>query len=288
MNGKKRLGRGLDALISINDNEKEGINEIKINDIEPNKEQPRKAFDEEKLKELAESIKKHGIVQPIIVREEGDIYRIIAGERRWRAAKIAKLEKVPVIIKDLNEREIVEIALIENLQREDLNPIEEAEAYEKLIKEFEMTQEEISEIVGKSRPAIANSLRLLSLNKEVRKKLIDGEITSGHGRALLMLEEEKTQIEIMKEIVEKKLSVRETEKLVKKINENEIKEEKELNLEKGEKPRDPEIVSVEDVLQKILGTKVRLNHKKKSGKIVIEYYSKEELERIIEIIKNAV
>jgi ParB family chromosome partitioning protein len=281
MNGKKRLGRGLEALISIEEDKEDSIKDIKINDIEPNKKQPRKTFDDSKLNELAESIKKHGIVQPIIVKKEDDIYRIIAGERRWRAAKIAGLQTVPAILKELDDREIVEVALIENLQREDLNPIEEAEAYEKLIKEFEMTQEEISEIVGKSRPAIANSLRLLSLSDEVRKMLIDGEITSGHGRTLLMIEDSELQEGIANEIVKNKYSVRETEKLIKRLKETKLKETDERKKEK-----DPEIKNLEESLQRILGTKVRLNHSKKNGKIIIEYYSKEELERIIEMIKR--
>ncbi|HHY23527.1 MAG TPA: ParB/RepB/Spo0J family partition protein [Clostridiaceae bacterium] len=281
MNGKKRLGRGLEALISIEEDKEDSIKDIKINDIEPNKKQPRKTFDDSKLNELAKSIKKHGIVQPIIVKKEDDIYRIIAGERRWRAAKIAGLQTVPAILKELDDREIVEVALIENLQREDLNPIEEAEAYEKLIKEFEMTQEEISEIVGKSRPAIANSLRLLSLSDEVRKMLIDGEITSGHGRTLLMIEDSELQEGIANEIVKNKYSVRETEKLIKRLKETKLKETDERKKEK-----DPEIKNLEESLQRILGTKVRLNHSKKNGKIIIEYYSKEELERIIEMIKR--
>lgn len=283
MSSKKRLGRGLEALITIEDEKEDGIMDVRINDIEPNKDQPRKDFDEGKLDELAESIKRHGIVQPIVVRKENDIYRIIAGERRWRAAKHAGLKNVPVIIKDLDDREIIEVALIENLQREDLNPIEEAEAYERLIKEFKLKQEEISEIVGKSRPAVANSLRLLGLNKEVREKLITGEITSGHGRALLMLEDSELQISTMNEIIENKYTVRETEKLIKKLNERKLSEK-----EREKKEKDPEIKNLEEVLQSILGTKVRLNHSKNNGKIIIEYYSKEELERIIEKMKKVV
>lgn len=283
MSTRKRLGRGLEALITIDEENEEGIKDIKINDIEPNKEQPRKVFDDEKLNELAESIKKHGIVQPIIVRKEGEMYRIIAGERRWRAAKLAGLKTIPAIIKDLNDREIVEVALIENLQREDLNPIEEAEAYERLIKEFQMTQEEISEIVGKSRPAIANSLRLLNLEAGIRQKLIDGEITSGHARALLMIEDKDLQIKAMQEIVSNGYSVRDAERMVRRIQ-----GEKERIKERKEKIKEQEIKSLEEMLQNILGTRVKLNQSKRSGKIIIEYYSKEELDRIIEIIKKAV
>ena len=212
---KKRLGRGLEALLNVEENEYEEIVELRINDIEPNLEQPRKSFDEESLRELAESIKKHGIVQPIIVRKENDTYRIVAGERRWRAAKIANLEKIKAIVKDLTDQEILEVALIENLQREDLNPIEEAEAYEKLIKEHGLKQEEIAEIVGKSRPAVANSLRLLSLPDEIKSGLVERKITSGHARALLAIEDPEVQKRVMEEIIKMNYNVRQTEKIVK-------------------------------------------------------------------------
>jgi len=289
MNQKKGLGRGLEALISIeNDNENE-IKEIRINDIEPNINQPRKKFDEEKIKELAESIKKHGVVQPIIVKKENDIYRIIAGERRWRAARAAGLKTIPAIIKDLNEREILEIALIENLQREDLNPIEEAEAYERLIREFGMTQEEISEIVGKSRPAIANSIRLLNLDEKIKKELINGTITSGHARALLMIENPELRISAMQEIIKNGYNVRQAEKLAVKINESVKNKRADEN---DEKPKDKieniEKESLEETLRNILGTKVKLDQKKNSGKIIIEYYSQEELTRIIDIFKKMI
>ena len=282
---KKGLGRGLDALLSIESNDDERIIEIRINEIEPNMNQPRKSFDEEKLKELAESIKKHGIVQPIIVKKEKNAYKIVAGERRWRAARLAGLDKVSVIVKDLSEREIVEVALIENIQREDLNPIEEAEAYEKLIKEYGLKQDEIGEIVGKSRPAIANILRLLSLQDIVKENLIKGKITSGHARALLTLEDKEIQKKVMEEIIKMNYNVRETEKIVKeyenKKNLNEIKENRKEKSEKSD-----EIIELENTLKNILGTKVQLNNKKNKGKIVIEYYSNDELERIIELIKR--
>jgi ParB family chromosome partitioning protein len=283
MNGKKGLGRGLEALISIGEESENDVKNIKINEIEPNKSQPRKIFNDDKLNELAKSIEKHGIVQPIIVQKEKNSYRIIAGERRWRAAKIAGIKTVPAIIKDFNEHEIIEVALIENLQREDLNPIEEAKAYEKLIREFKKTQEEISEIIGKSRSTIANSIRLLGLTEEVRDKLLNGQLTSGHGRALLGIDDKDLQIKIAEEIIEEKYSVRETEKIIKTLNDSSRKKRS-----KKETDKDPEIINLEESLQRILGTKVRLNHSEKNGKIVIEYYSKEELERIIEMIKRVV
>jgi ParB family chromosome partitioning protein len=215
---KKGLGKGLGALISmdLNSDEQNGVIELKLNEIEPNTGQPRKMFDIEKLKQLAESIKLHGIVQPIIVKKENNIYRIVAGERRWRAARLAGLDTVPVIIKDLNDRELTEIALIENLQRQDLNPVEEAEAYEKLIKEFKMTQEEISRTVGKSRSAIANSIRLLSLSNKIKQYIIEEKITSGHARTLIVIEDKELQNKLADEIINKELNVRDTEKLVKR------------------------------------------------------------------------
>jgi ParB family transcriptional regulator, chromosome partitioning protein len=213
---KKGLGKGLGALLADESEDKSSLNELSINDIEPNLDQPRKNFDDEKLVQLADSIKLHGVVQPIIVKKENDIYRIVTGERRWRAARMAGLATVPAIVRDLSEKQIMEIALIENLQREDLNPVEEAEAYEKLLGEFKMTQEDISKAIGKSRPAIANSLRLLSLSKKIKGYIINGDISSGHGRALLSLENEEVRDKTAENIIHKKLSVRETENLIKK------------------------------------------------------------------------
>lgn len=275
---KKALGRGLGALINAedNDNREENITELKINDIEPNINQPRKYFDDKKLVQLAESIKQHGMVQPIVVKRENNTYKIVAGERRWRAARIAGLKTVPVIVKDLTDRQLMEIALIENLQREDLNPIEEAEAYENLIKEYNMTQEEISKIVGKSRSAIANSIRLLGLVEEVRNFLISGEISSGHARALLAIENGELQVKAAKEIIKRGLNVRETENLVKRY----LKEKS----GKTEKPKSEELMEIEEKFKDIFGTKVRITPNDKKGKIMIEYYSSDELERIIELI----
>ncbi len=276
---KRRLGRGLEALIAIDEKNNEEVKEIKIEEIEPSLNQPRKKFDNDKLEELAKSIKKYGIVQPIIVKRDNECYRIVAGERRWRAAKKADLKTIPAIIKDLSEQEMMEVTLIENLQREDLNPIEEAEAYEILIKEYKITQEELSDAVGKSRSAIANALRLLTLDDEIKRSIMDGKITSGHARAILGLKDMEAQKKIVKEIIENDYSVRDTEKLIKEIREQKVKTRR-LTEE------DPIIKSIEESLKEALGTKVRLSQGKKAGRIIIEYYSQEELNRIIEILKR--
>lgn len=282
---KKGLGKGLGALISeasTDSNKEKGVLELGINEIEPNIDQPRKSFDEKALIQLSESIKVHGIVQPIIVKKEDDIYRIVAGERRWRAARLLDIKKVPVIVRDFSNKQVMEIALIENIQREDLNPIEEAEAYNRLLTDHNMTQEEISNSIGKSRPAIANSLRLLTLSESIKKFLISGQISSGHARALLSLENSEEQEIICKEIIEKNMNVRETEKLVRNIkNKNKNTKKKVVN-----KESDYEFEKVEENLQNILGTKVKIINNNKKGKIMIEYYSKEELNRLIELIGN--
>jgi len=288
---KKGLGKGLAALlpedsdlkiIEKNENNQNEIIEIKINQIEPNKNQPRKNFDDEKLLNLAESIKSNGIIQPIIVKKENEIYRIIAGERRWRAARLAGLTHVPVIIKDMSDKKLLETALIENIQREDLNPIEEAEAYEKLINEYNMTQEQLSQIIGKSRPAITNTLRLLNLDDKIKSYIISGEITSGHARALVALQDKEMQLKIAEEIIKNDLSVRDTEKLVKKL----MSEKKTVRKTKNDLQE--EYINIEDRLKHILGTKVRLMHGKNKGKILIEYYSDEELDRLLTIMENGV
>ncbi|MEN2775065.1 ParB/RepB/Spo0J family partition protein [Acetivibrio clariflavus] len=278
---KKGLGKGLGALISTANEEIQsgGVIELKINEIEPTVGQPRKKFDDEKLMQLSESIKEHGIVQPIIVRKEDNTYKIVAGERRWRAARLAGLTSVPVIVKELSNRQVMEMALIENIQREDLNPIEEAEAYERLLNEYNMTQEELSKSIGKNRSTIANIIRLLYLCDKVKEHLINGEISSGHARAILALDDIELQEKVCKEIIEKSLSVRETEKLVKRIQKGDEKVEKVKN-------EDENIQKIEDDLEKILGTKVKLFNKNKKGKIMIEYYSNEDLERILELFKK--
>lgn len=276
---KKGLGKGLGALIESESNDTNGIQELKINEIEPNLNQPRKHFDDEKLAQLADSIRQHGIVQPIIVKKEDGVYRIVAGERRWRAARIAGLIRVPVIIKEMTNKQVMEIALIENLQREDLNPIEEAEAFEKLMEEFTMTQEQISSTVGRSRSAIANSLRLLSLAEKVKGYVISGELSSGHARALIVIEDRELQQKTAEDVIKNKLTVRDTEKLVKKV----------LEKKPARKVKAPqeELLEIESRLQSAFGTKVKIlstNHKK--GKIMIEYYSNDELDRILEMVDS--
>ncbi|NLP15282.1 MAG: ParB/RepB/Spo0J family partition protein [Clostridium sp.] len=280
---KKGLGKGLGALISAaNEEVKEnkGVIELRINEIEPNINQPRKKFDDEKLHKLSESIKKHGVVQPIIVKKEDNTYRIVAGERRWRAARMAGLKSVPVIIRELSNKQVMEVALIENLQREDLNPIEEAEAFEKLLNEYNLTQEELSESIGKSRSAISNTIRLLGLPEKIKSCLINQEISSGHARAILSIEDKNLQEKVCSEIIEKNLTVRQTESLVKRY----LSEGKKENREKKEKENRDEFLKIEENLQGIFGTKVRLVSNNKKGKIMIEYYSEDELDRLLTLI----
>lgn len=254
---------------------------IPINKVEPNRDQPRKTFDEEGLNELAESIRTFGVLQPLLVQKQDDYYRIIAGERRWRAAKIAGLKKVPVIIKDLSEKEILEISLIENLQREDLNPIEEAEGYQRLLQEFNMTQEELAQRVSKSRSAITNTVRLLKLEESVRRLLADGAISPGHARALLALENPELQKEAAERIVRDHLSVRDTERLVKAMT------DKKSVIKPATPPQDDFIYrDIEEKMRQILGTKVQIKNQKKRGRIEIEYYSPDELNRILELLQT--
>ena len=255
---------------------------LKLNLIEPNNEQPRKNFDEESLQELADSIKQYGILQPLIVQKKGNHYEIIAGERRWRAAKLAGITDVPVLIREYDKQQTMEIALIENVQRADLNPIEEAQAFQQLIQEFHLTQEEIANRVSKNRATITNSMRLLKLDVRVQDMLADGKISSGHARALLGLEEGERQYQVAVKITEEKLSVRDVEKLVKMMN----RPPKEKKPEKGP---DIDLIyrQVEDKLKSIMGTKVVINQKDKNkGRIEIEYYSQEELERLIELMES--
>lgn len=273
---KKALGKGLDALIP---KVEDSLIEVEIERILPGEAQPRLGFNEDSLRELAQSIKEKGIIQPIVLTRVGDgTFRIIAGERRWRAAKLAGLEKVPAIVKDVSPREAVEIALIENIQREDLDPVETARAFEKLINEFSLTQEELSQRVGKDRATIANYLRVLRLPEEIRNYLREGLITLGHAKAILSIDNEEKQLELCKLIIKKSLSVRQTEELARKfLQEREKKPKKEI----------PEIVELEDRLTSELGTKVKIQHKGKKGKLEIYYNSLEQLEGILErIIKS--
>ncbi len=272
---KKGLGKGLGALISNEATEDEsGIIELKINELEPNAGQPRKHFDDEKLVQLSESIKQHGIIQPIIVKKDNSRYTIIAGERRWRAAKLAGLSKVPVLVKEFTNRQVMEVALIENLQREDLNPIEEADAFMHLMNEYNMTQEQIAETIGRSRPAIANALRLLGLAEGVKKYVVSGDLSSGHARTLVIIQDSDLQLKTAEYIIANKLSVRETENYVKRLfqNKREVKKEEES----------ADFRYVEDRLKNILGTKVKLQANNNRGKITIEYYSNDELDRLLE------
>lgn len=291
------LGKGLDSLIPDNKSAKtpktenmkaeetaelkSGEQMMKINMVEPNRDQPRRNFEEDALLELADSIKQYGVLQPLIVRKRNDYYEIIAGERRWRAAKMAGVKEVPVIIKEYNEQEILEIALIENIQRENLNPIEEAMAFKKLLEEFNLKQDEVAERVSKSRTAVTNSMRLLKLDQRVQQMIIDDMISTGHARALLAIDDPEQQYALANKIFDEKLSVRETEKLIKEIK-------------NPKKPKEKKAVEnafiyedIEDKMKQVLGTKVHVASKGKGkGKIEIEYYSDKELERMFDMIMS--
>jgi len=290
------LGKGLDSLIPETikpaPQEKTKVVEkivekpvemkVKISKVGPNKEQPRKQFDEDALMELADSIKQFGVIQPIIVQEKNGFYEIIAGERRWRAAKLAGLKEVPVIVKDYTDLEIVEISLIENIQRENLNPIEEALAYKRLLQEFNLKQDEVAERVSKSRTAVTNSMRLLKLDERVQQMVIDDMLSTGHARALLGIEDPELQAATAVRVFDEKLSVREVEKLVKQIQSGKSEKKKE------DKVHDFIYTDLEEKMKTAVGTKVSIKQNAKGkGKIEIEYYSKEDLERIIDLITNA-
>lgn len=281
MSKKFGLGKGLNALIPAENQIKEDIKGgnllIELNKIKSNINQPRKSFDNEKILELAESIKQHGIIQPLIVRKDDkDKYMIIAGERRWRAAKLLGIKEVPVVIMDLTERDILEVSLIENIQRQDLNPIEEAIAYKELLKTFNLKQEELGKRVGKSRTSIANIMRLINLDERVQQYLIEGVISEGHGRTLLGISNGDLQCEVAQKVIDEDISVRELERLIKTLNKEEIEvKSKELN---------PYYKDIKEKLQEYFGTKVNLSNKKNKGKIEIEYYSEEDLQRILDII----
>lgn len=277
MNKKSALGKGLGALIP-NENKsskEEGKILIPLNLIKNNEEQPRKSFDDEKILELAQSIKEHGIIQPILVNKKDNNYVIVAGERRWRAAKFLKLKEVPAIVMELSDKEILEVSLIENIQRQDLNPIEEAIAYKRLLNDFDLTQEELSKRIGKSRVAITNTIRLNNLCDTVKQYLIDEVITEGHGRVLLAIEDEKLQAETAQKVIDENMSVRELERLIKNINSIKAEKKREIN---------PYYKDITEKLQEYLGTKVNISNKNNKGKIEIEYYSDEDLQRILEIM----
>ena len=294
---KSGLGKGLDSLIPKQSVEKKTVpakpetvvktvvkkEEIKlrISEVEPNREQPRKKFDEDALLELSESIKQYGVLQPLLVQKRDGYYEIIAGERRWRAAKMAGLKEVPVVIKDFTDQQIVEISLIENIQREDLNPIEEALAYKRLLTEFKLKQDEVAERVSKSRTAVTNSVRLLKLDPRVQQMVIDEMITTGHARALLSIEDKEQQYKIAMQVFDQKLSVCDVEKLMKTMQNTENRKEK-------SQPENAFIYeNLEEKMKALFGTKVSISHKANhKGKIVIDYYSDDELERLMELFQS--
>lgn len=290
MSKKFGLGKGLNALIpedtvilepkkGKDKNDDNGYSLIDINLIKSNESQPRKLFDDEKIMELAESIKSNGIIQPLILRKDKDEYIIVAGERRWRAAKYIGIKEIPAVIMDLTEKQILEISLIENIQREDLNSIEEAIAYKKLITDFDLTQEQLSKRIGKSRVAITNTIRLLNLSEDVQQYIIEGVISEGHGRALLAITDSKLQCELAQNVIDDKLSVRELEFLIRKL-----KTKSEPSKSKAKKETNPYYKEVIEKLENYFGTKVNVTNKNNKGKIEIEYYSEEDLQRILEII----
>lgn len=292
------LGKGLDSLIPdavgeakvkkevevkapVKEEKKEAETIVKITMVEPNRKQPRKNFDEDALQELSDSIKQFGLIQPILVQDRKDHYEIIAGERRWRAAKMAGLKEVPVIIRDYTEQEIMEISLIENIQREDLNPIEEAQAYKRLLTEFNLKQDEVAERVSKSRAAVTNSIRLLKLDDRVQQMVIDDMISTGHARALLAVEDHEEQYMLAQKIFDEKLNVRDVEKLVKNLHKP-VKQKKE-----EDKTMDAIYQDIENKLKQKLSTKVIVTSKGEgAGKIEIEFYNHEDLDRLLEMIGN--
>ena len=294
---KTGLGKGLDSMIPVypvkprtaaekpkEEKENKAEKLLKITEVEPNREQPRKKFDEDALLELADSIKQFGVLQPLLVQKRKDYYEIIAGERRWRAAKMAGLKEIPVIIKEFSNQEIVEISLIENIQREDLNPIEEAQAYKRLLTEFHLKQDEVAERVSKSRTAVTNSMRLLKLDERVQQMLIDDMLTTGHARALLAIEDPELQWKAANRIFDEKMSVRDVEKMVKSLQ----KDKKEKQEDRKQEDAYTYIYrDMEEKMKAILGTKVKVNHgADHRGKIEIEYYSDEELERIYDMLRS--
>lgn len=287
------LGKGLEALFSNSEidtqeisvtkkeeSEEKGISFININEIKPNQNQPRKSFNEEKLEELAASIIENGLIQPVILRKADKGYEIVAGERRWRACRKAGLKEIPCIIREFTNEQNMLIAIIENMQREDLNPIEEAEGLNQMIVNFGMTQEQVSKSVGKSRPYITNALRLLKLPSEIREMLLANQLSAGHARAIAGISDTEKQIQLAEYAIKEGLSVREIEKIIKEEN----APKKKISRKKAEKSAD--VRKVEDDLKQIMGTKVNLNQSGKKGKIEIEYYSRDELERLIEMLKS--
>ena len=283
---KKGLGKGLDALLPENINpapvnENAGVMEVDINLVEPNRDQPRKYFEDAALLDLSESIASYGILQPLLVKKENGFFSIIAGERRWRAARMAKLEKVPVVVREFNDSEVLQVALIENIQRMDLNPIEEAASYQRLIEEYGMTQEEVATRLGKSRSAIANTIRILKLDTRVQMYLADNKLSAGHARALLPLAPDK-QLVIAEQIMEEVLNVRETEALVQAM----LSDKKQPSEKLEKLARNPELHVFERTLQQILGTKVSIREKDNHGTIQIQYHSPDDFDRLLSLMKK--
>lgn len=277
----KGLGKGINALFPGEDLEPlEVVQQISLVDIKPNPFQPRKVFDEEALKELAESIKEHGVLQPIIIRKKGSKFEIVVGERRYRASQEVGLEEIPAVVRELNNQQMMELAILENLQREDLTPIEEAEAYQKLMEHLSLTQEQLAFRLGKSRPHIANHIRLLSLPEEVRTAISIGELSMGHGRALLGLKKKKTIPLIMQKTLKENLNVRQLEALVQRLNDNVPRETKQ------EENKDIFTKEKESELREIFGTSVSITKNKNKGKIEIEFYSEDDLERILQLLED--
>jgi len=291
---RKALGKGIEALIpKVSRVAPMEVVSIDVNKIKPNKYQSRMQFDQEKLKELASSIKRDGVVQPIIVSPSGENYQLVVGERRWWAAKMAELKEIPAVVKRVTDREMFEISLIENIQREDLNPIEEATAFERLMKEFNLTQQELADHLGKTRSTVANILRLINLPEEIREFVSSNLISAGHARVLLSIKGEKKRIDLARKILKEKLTVRETEDIVERLRLKRAPSGKRVT----EKGKSPEVVELEEELQRIMGTKVRIKSTgsgrfspgkggKVRGKIEIEYYSLEDLERIVELLRS--
>ena len=297
---KGGLGKGLDSLmpnkvntrqlnqgISQDPAEKEPVKQVKLSLVEPNRDQPRKKFSEESLAELADSIRQYGIIQPLIVQDKNGYYEIIAGERRWRAAKLAGLKEIPIIIRDISQQEVMEISLIENIQRENLNPIEEALAYKRLLEEFNLKQEEVAKRVSKSRTAVTNSMRLLKLTEDVQQMVIDEKLTMGHARCLIAIEDPDLQKQIALQVIDKNLSVRDTEKLMKKLQKQKESAEEEQKKTAEDSALTAVYEHIAEQMKTILGTKVEIRRKdKEKGKIEIEYYSQDELGRLLQVMKT--
>lgn len=278
---RKALGKGISALIIEKESEKEEkIIYLKLEQIKPNPFQPREDFDNQSLEELTQSIKEKGVIQPILVRRKGDTYELIAGERRLRAANLSNLQEIPAIVKNVEDKDSLELALIENIQRQDLNPIEQAHAYQYLIEKFQLTQEKISEILGKARVTVTNTLRLLKLPQEIQEEMKQGRISFAHGRALLEVDDANQQRRLAQEIISKGLSVRELENLIK------MRRPRGIKRKIGQGLREPYLAVIEDQLQQALATKVRISKRKKRGHISIEFYSQEDLDRIVNVIKG--